>query len=329
MRWLIEPSTAPATSSLTASRSTPRVSGGARASSAGSQFECQRAHRAPASAARPARGPRSGRSAAPLPPVALDQLEQPGHALLGRRPIGDVLAGERLLVHLRAHVTGVDRIHPQRRLLGGEDRRQLLERCLRGAVAAPARVGLERRVGGHVDDRAAGGISGSASWVERQRRLHIDVVDALELVERIAARARAAGSGRAALALLTSRSIWSPAASTSAPRCHSSVTSPAIATTSVIRPSSRRPVRAPALAGVDHEPPFALCERSREGQAKAARGSGDDCCGMTATLGAGRSRFPAVIGPRTSVRIPPAPRAAPPACGQSRRAWPARDRRAS
>ena len=60
---------------------------------------------------------------APAGQVALDQGEQAGHARLGRRPVGDVLAGERVLVHLRAHVAGVDRVDAQLRVLGGEDPR--------------------------------------------------------------------------------------------------------------------------------------------------------------------------------------------------------------
>ena len=43
----------------------------------------------------------SARAVAPARQVALDQREQPGDAVLGRRPVGDVLARERLLVHAR------------------------------------------------------------------------------------------------------------------------------------------------------------------------------------------------------------------------------------
>ena len=52
---------------------------------------------------------------------ALDQREQPGDAVLRRRPVGDVLARERLLVHLGAHVAWVDAVDAQPRVLGGED----------------------------------------------------------------------------------------------------------------------------------------------------------------------------------------------------------------
>ena len=123
------------------------------------QLERQRAHDAP-------RRHELARPVAPAGQLALDQLEQARDAVLGRRPVGDVLAGERLLVHPRAHVARVDGVDAQLRMLGGEDRGQLLERRLRGAVAAPALVGLDRRVGGDVDDRAARRrCSGSASWI--------------------------------------------------------------------------------------------------------------------------------------------------------------------
>ena len=46
----------------------------------------------------------------------------PGTTALGQRPVGDVLAGERVLVHLGAHVAGVDDEHPQVGLLGREHR---------------------------------------------------------------------------------------------------------------------------------------------------------------------------------------------------------------
>ena len=42
--------------------------------------------------------------------VALDQREEAGDAVLGGRPVGDVLARECVLLHLRAHVPGVDGI---------------------------------------------------------------------------------------------------------------------------------------------------------------------------------------------------------------------------
>ena len=96
--------------------------------------------------------PGSGRSAA-SPSIS---AQQAGHALLRRRAVGDVLAGERLLVHAGAHVAGVDGVDAQLRVLGGEHRAELLERGLGGAVAAPAGVRLDPGVGGDVEDAAAG-----------------------------------------------------------------------------------------------------------------------------------------------------------------------------
>ena len=46
-------------------------------------------------AARSGRRPQVARAVAAAGQVALDQREQPGHAVLGRRAVGDVLAGER------------------------------------------------------------------------------------------------------------------------------------------------------------------------------------------------------------------------------------------
>ena len=72
--------------------------------------------------------------------VALDEGDEAGNALGRLRSIGDVLAGERVLVHLGAHVAGVDDEHPTPRLLDGEDPARVLERGLRRAVPAPPLV---------------------------------------------------------------------------------------------------------------------------------------------------------------------------------------------
>ena len=96
--------------------------------------------------------------------VAFDQREQPRDALLRRRPVGDVFAREGVLVHLRAHVAGIDRVHAQLGVLGRQHRAQLLERRLARAVPAPALVGLDGGVGGDVEDARAAASRGSASW---------------------------------------------------------------------------------------------------------------------------------------------------------------------
>ena len=55
--------------------------------------------------------PRSGRSGR-SPSI---RASEAGHDVVGQRPVGDVLARERVLVHLGAHVAGVDDQHAQRR----------------------------------------------------------------------------------------------------------------------------------------------------------------------------------------------------------------------
>ena len=90
-------------------------------------------------------------------PVGDDEADvvAAGAAVLRRGAVGDVLPGERLLVHLGPHVAGVDGVDPQGRVLGGEDAGDLVGRRLGRAVAAPALVGLD---GGVLEDvkRVAG-----------------------------------------------------------------------------------------------------------------------------------------------------------------------------
>ena len=68
--------------------------------------------------------------------------------------IGDVFARERVLMHLRAHVAGVERVHAHVGFFGAEDVAELFERGLRRSVPAPAFVRLDRGVGRDVHDRA-------------------------------------------------------------------------------------------------------------------------------------------------------------------------------
>jgi hypothetical protein len=83
-------------------------------------------------------------------------------------------------VHARAHVAGIDGVDAQRRVLRREDRRELLQRGLRGAVAAPAGVGLDGGVGGEVEDPPALRQARKGELRERERRDHVDAVDVLE-----------------------------------------------------------------------------------------------------------------------------------------------------
>ena len=138
------------TSSRTLSRPSPRASARlVRLRGRGGSSKRRRAH------AERSRRVAGAVEAARL--VALDQGEEAGHALLGRRPVGDVLAGERVLLHLRSHVAGVDRVDAEAGLLGAEHGGELRECGLRRAVAAPGLVRLDGRVGGEVDDPRAGG----------------------------------------------------------------------------------------------------------------------------------------------------------------------------
>ena len=76
----------------------------------GRQLERERGHAlAPRELARPVAAARE---------LALDQREQPGHAFLGLRPVGDVLVRERLLMHPGPHVAGIDRVDAELRVLG-------------------------------------------------------------------------------------------------------------------------------------------------------------------------------------------------------------------
>ena len=93
-----------------------------------------------------------GGAVAPARAVAPDQLQERGHDGRGLGPVGDVLAGERGLVHRGAQVAGVDRPHGQRGELDRQHRPEMLERGLAGAVAAPPLVGLDRGVRRHVED---------------------------------------------------------------------------------------------------------------------------------------------------------------------------------
>ena len=131
----------------------------------------------------------------PLGLIRLDQRDETGRDRGGQRTVGDVFAGERVLVHLGAHVAGIDHEHAHVGMLGREHRRQLLERGLRRSVAAPTFVGLDRGVGRDVHDRAVRRDERRQQLLrQRERRDHVDLVDAAEHVEIDRRRARAAGS---------------------------------------------------------------------------------------------------------------------------------------
>ena len=131
-----------------------------------------------------------GVAVAPAGQVAGEQGEERGHALLGRRAVGDVLAGERRLVHRGVHVARVEGVDGEVRALGAEHVGELLERGLRRAVAAPALVGLDRGVGGDVDDPRAVGHGRERELDQAQRGERVDLQHVLEDVERIGVERR-------------------------------------------------------------------------------------------------------------------------------------------
>ena len=249
------------TRSRTSPRPMPRDSGGSWASSAGSSGM--------ASAEAIEHGGHDTTSETrvrPLGSIGLDQCDETGDNRGRQRAIRDVFAGERVLVHLGAHVARIDDQHAQLRMLGREHRRDLLERGLRRSVAAPRFVGLDRRVGGDVHDRAMRGDErGQQLLRQRERRDDVDFVNVRR--EHRGRWRRAPGSGLPpnVLALLTSRSSR-PSPSTAATnwsRCVASAMSPAIATTAVVAASSAGGAAEPVgAAGVDDECPPEIGESS-------------------------------------------------------------------
>ena len=117
----------------------------------------------------------------------------------GLGPVRDVLAGEGQLVHVGAQVAGIGPPDPQRRLLGGQHVRGLLQGGLGRAVAAPARVGLHRRVRGDVQHRAAAGAQQRQHQLgQRDRRDHVHLERGAQLVRRVVGqRGQRAGAQRA------------------------------------------------------------------------------------------------------------------------------------
>src|SRR5437867_6661948 len=75
---------------------------------------------------------------------------------LGKRPIADVLPGERVLVHLRPEIARVDRDDANAHIaqLVRERLAHELERSLAATVAAPSRVTGARRIARDVPDEA-------------------------------------------------------------------------------------------------------------------------------------------------------------------------------
>jgi hypothetical protein len=62
--------------------------------------------------------------------VRLEQCPEWRHDRLGLRSIGDVFAGEGVLVHRRPHVSWIELVDPQARLLNGQCAVDLVESSL-------------------------------------------------------------------------------------------------------------------------------------------------------------------------------------------------------
>jgi hypothetical protein len=93
-------------------------------------------------------------------------------------------------VQRRVHVAGVEGVDGELRALGAEHVRELLERGLRRAISAPALVGLDRGVGGDVDDPRAVGHGRERKLDQAQRCERVDLQDVLQDVERIGVERR-------------------------------------------------------------------------------------------------------------------------------------------
>ena len=103
---------------------------------------------------------------------SLEEGEQPGRDDVGEGPVGDVLVREGVLLHRRAHVTGVHGVRRQSGLRA-EGEHEVVERGLGRAVRTPGLVVLHRRVRGDADDDAvatAGARRSARSSGRRARR---------------------------------------------------------------------------------------------------------------------------------------------------------------
>ena len=215
-----------------------------------------------------------------------DRARRRGHGRLRQRAVGDVLAGEGLLVHRVRMSPGSTQYHRRAGRSAREHVGQLLEGGLRRAVAAPplvASTAASEVTSTMVPPERAS--SGRASCTRAR--------GATRLTRTTSSRASsgkvggaAAGDGPRALALFTSRSRRAPAAVDQAAASLGAIgggrrPSPRTGPTVVRRPSSRRGRLASRVgaAGVDDQAPAAGGQGTGERQAEAARGAGDDRCG--------------------------------------------------
>ena len=180
-------------------------------------------------------------------------------------------------MHVGGHVAGVDRVAPQLGVLDAEDGGQLVERGLAGAVAAPALVGLDGRVGGDVDDPPARARERRQEGRgERERRDDVHGEDPLEVVGPQAGQRRQRAG--AELAGVVDQQVEAPADGRGEGRPVGRVGDVAADGGDQCGPGQRgdgggQPVAVPA---VDDQPPAALVQGARQGPAEAPGGAGDD-----------------------------------------------------
>ena len=91
---------------------------------------------------------------------------------------------------MRAHVPGIDRVGAEGRILDPEHRREVSERGLRGAVAAPALVRLDGGVGADVDDPRSLPEARQRELDEGERRDHVHLVHVPQRLEPVVAERR-------------------------------------------------------------------------------------------------------------------------------------------
>jgi hypothetical protein len=175
-------------------------------------------------------------------------------------------------------------------VLDGQHGADLRERRLRRAVPAPGLVGLERGVGDDVDDPCPFGEPRQGKLDESERRKHVGLVDAPQLVERVARQRRQRAQtenarvvddqvDRLACAFDQSSSVLG--VGDIARNEH------------VLRSVRPRLGECDAVARVDDDPPAAVDERPSECEPEPARRSGDDSA-HASTVGA--RRVPAASG---------------------------------
>jgi hypothetical protein len=182
-------------------------------------------------------------------------------------------------VHVGGHVTGIDGVDAQVRMLGGEDGGELVQRRLARAVTAPALVGLHSGVGADADHAGARCERRQHRLEQRQRGDGVDGQDPGELLG--AEIGQAGERARAQVARVVDQEVQA--------RAHSfGQRGPVRGVGDVagngddqfgVREGGGRRGQPVAVAGVDDEPPAAAVQRGRQCPSESSGGAGDECGG--------------------------------------------------